>query len=67
MKDLQEFKDVTDEEDRRNAFDKFVKRQKVSLTFLVSVYEPSFIFSIFDWGECHASTISSWEALSMGR
>ncbi|WWC73273.1 uncharacterized protein I206_107239 [Kwoniella pini CBS 10737] len=31
MKDLPEFKDVTDEEDRKAAFDKFVKRQKEKL------------------------------------
>lgn len=30
MKDLPEFKDVTDDEDRKTAYDKFIKRQKVS-------------------------------------
>jgi hypothetical protein len=29
MKDLQEWKDITEEEDRQTAFAKFVKRQKV--------------------------------------
>ncbi|OCF44951.1 pre-mRNA-processing factor 40 [Kwoniella heveanensis CBS 569] len=31
MKDLQEFKDVTEEEDRKSAFDKFIRRQKEKL------------------------------------
>jgi hypothetical protein len=30
MKDLQEFNDITEVEDRKAAFDKFVARQKVS-------------------------------------
>lgn len=30
MKDLPEFKDIAEEEDRKNAFDKFIKRQRVS-------------------------------------
>ncbi|ORY29117.1 hypothetical protein BCR39DRAFT_532681 [Naematelia encephala] len=31
MQDLPEFKDITDEEDRKSAFDKFIKRQKEKL------------------------------------
>lgn len=30
MKDLPEYKDITEEEDRKTAYDKFIKRQKVS-------------------------------------
>ena len=30
MQDLAEFKDVEEEEDRKSAYDKFIKRQKVS-------------------------------------
>lgn len=31
MKDLPEFKDISDEEDRKAAYDKFIKRQQVRL------------------------------------
>lgn len=30
MKDLPEFKDIPDEEDRKAAYEKFIKRQQVS-------------------------------------
>jgi hypothetical protein len=48
MKDLEEFKEIEDEEDRKSGFEKYVKRQKVSfplilstkITFLVIIFNP---------------------------
>lgn len=45
MKDLPEFKDISEEEDRKAAYEKFIKRQQVSATLFHQAQQP-----LLTWG-----------------